>query len=99
MGSATLTAIKERYAEKRITLSAERPDPQAPNNEQRLRRHRFYAKNGFGKTGLYTVEKDNEKFDLLSTQSNVNPQLYQQLMDSYLTNHRRHYLPYKIVKE
>lgn len=30
LGSATLTAIKERYAEKRITLSAERPDPQAP---------------------------------------------------------------------
>jgi hypothetical protein len=29
----------------------------------------------------------------------VNPQLYQQLMDSYLTKHRRHYLPYKIVKE
>lgn len=99
LGSATLTAIKERYAGKRITLSAERPDPQAPNNEQRLRRHRFYAKNGFVKTGLYTVEKGNEKFDLLSTQSNVNPQFYQQLMDSYLTNHRRHYLPYKIVKE
>lgn len=99
LGSATLTAIKERYAGKQITLSAERPDPQAANNEQRLRRHRFYAKNGFVKTGLYTVEKGNEKFDLLSTQSNVNPQLYQQLMDSYLTKHRRHYLPYKIVKE
>ena len=89
----------ERYAGKRITLSAERPDPQAANNEQRLRRHRFYAKNAFVKTGLYTVEKGNEKFDLLSTQSNVNPQLYQQLMDSYLTKHRCHYLPYKIVKE
>ena len=98
-GSAVLDMLKGRYAGKQITLSAERPDPQAPNNEQRLRRHRFYAKNGFGKTGLYTVEKDNEKFDLLSIQSSVNPQFYQQLMDSYLTNHRRHYLPYKIVKE
>ena len=45
------------------------------------------------------VINKHEKFDLLSTQSNVNPQFYQQLMDSYLTNHRRHYLPYKIVKE
>lgn len=99
LGSATLTAIKKRYAKKLITLSAERPNLDAANNDQRLRRHRFYAKNGFVKTGLYTVEKDNEKFDLLSTQSRVNPQLYQQLMDGYLTKHRRHYLPYKIVKE
>lgn len=99
LGSAALTAIKKRYAGKVITLSAERPDPQAPNNEQRLRRHRFYAQNGFVKTGFYTVEKDNEEFDLLSVQSSVNPQLYQQLMNSYLTKHRRHYLPYKIVKE
>ncbi|MCC4325593.1 GNAT family N-acetyltransferase [Limosilactobacillus reuteri] len=99
LGSATLGMLKKRYAGKIVTLSAERPNSQAANNEQRIRRHRFYAKNGFIKTGFYTVEKDNEKFDLLSTQPNVNPQLYQQLMDSYLTKHRRHYLPYKIIKE
>lgn len=98
-GSAALSAIKKRYAGKVIILSAERPDSLVPNNEQRLRRHRFYAKNGFKKTGLYTVEKDNERFDLLSTQQQVDPQMYRHLINNYLTKHRRHYLPYKIIKE
>lgn len=98
-GNAALTAIKDRYADKLITLSTERPNETAANNEQRLRRHRFYAQNGFIKTGYYTVERDAEEFDLLATRPNVNPQIFQQLLIRFLTKQRRHYLPFKLVKE
>ncbi|WP_304678086.1 GNAT family N-acetyltransferase [uncultured Limosilactobacillus sp.] len=98
-GSATLTAIKKRYSNKLIMLSTERIDPAATNNRQRIRRHQFYAKNGFVKTGFYTVEKDEEKFDLLSQQSTINPQLFQQLMNRYLTHRHRRYMPFKIIRE
>ena len=97
-GSAALTAIKERYAEKLVTLCAERPNEAAANNEQRLRRQRFYTQNGFVKTGYYTIEQD-EEFDLLALQADVNPQIFQQLMTRFLTKRRRHYLPFKLVKE
>ncbi|MBB1080029.1 GNAT family N-acetyltransferase [Limosilactobacillus sp. STM2_1] len=99
-GSATLAAIKKRYANKLVTLSTERIDPIAVNNSQRIRRQQFYINNGFEKTGFYTIEKDNEKFDLMSQQqSMVNPQLFQQLMNRFLTNRHRHYMPFKIISE
>ena len=98
-GSAALTEVKKRYADKILSLSTERPNTHAANNEQRIRRHRFYAKNGFVKTGFYTVEKDNEEFDFMSTQADINPQLYQQLMNRYLTRHHRRYMPFKIIRE
>lgn len=93
-GSEALTLIKKRYAGKTLALSTERPTEKAKNNEQRIRRHRFYTRNGFVKAGFYTVEKDSECFDLMVQQVGINPQHYQRLVDNYLKKHRHHYLPF-----
>lgn len=98
-GSTAVTLIKQLYADRIVSLSTERPATEALNNSQRLRRHQFYATNGFVKAGFYTVEKDNEKFDFLSPTSDVRPYLFQQLMNRYLTKRHRRYLPFKIISE
>jgi len=45
-GSKLLTALKEKYAGKRIFLAREPLDPDAENYAQRVSRHNFYLKNG-----------------------------------------------------
>lgn len=47
IGSEVLRLLKERYAGKCLFLAREVLDENAENIEQRLRRHRFYLRNGF----------------------------------------------------
>ena len=60
-GSKLIRLLTERYAGLVIGLSAERPDDQAENNEQRIRRQKFYQRNDFLHSGYYSVEKGGEK--------------------------------------
>lgn len=52
-GSEALRLLKERYRDQRFVLEIERPDANAPNQEERLRRKQFYLKNGMQETGIY----------------------------------------------
>ena len=51
-GSGALKLLKERYPDKKFLLEIELPDDHAPNREARIRRKRFYLKNGMKETGL-----------------------------------------------
>lgn len=51
-GSQILKQISHRYPNHRIILDIEAEDPSAPNNEQRIRRKAFYAKNGYTESGI-----------------------------------------------
>lgn len=50
-GSAILTQIKSRYPDKKIIVSIEPCDENAPDIEIRKRRKAFYKRNGYGETG------------------------------------------------
>lgn len=75
-GSAILAQLKEEKPERTIVLNVELLDPKADNYEQRLRRMRFYKKNGFFDTG-FDVDEVGGTFRVLAT----NPKLD---VDAYL---------------
>ncbi|MBS6395808.1 MAG: GNAT family N-acetyltransferase [Clostridiales bacterium] len=51
-GSGALALLKERYADRRFMLEIELLDDAAANREERIRRKRFYLKNGMQETGI-----------------------------------------------
>ncbi len=66
-GSAILSFCKRAYAEKTILLHVEpTDDTAAPNLSDRLRRVKFYEKNGFAHTG-YEVTEVGGRFQILGT--------------------------------
>lgn len=54
-GSQALGLLKERYQEQRLLLEIELLDDTAPNREERIRRKRFYLKNGMKETGIQAL--------------------------------------------
>jgi GNAT superfamily N-acetyltransferase len=54
-GSKILTFLRERYAGNRIVLIIEEVNPNAVNNDQRIRRRDFYIKNGYRPAGFKEI--------------------------------------------
>ena len=65
-GSAILEHLKESNPEKSVLLNVELLDPNADNYEERVRRFRFYEKNGFYDT-KYDIEEVGGVFRVLAT--------------------------------
>lgn len=65
-GSQALAGIFKRYAPRQIAVDFEIADPRAENYRQRLRRRKFYMKNGFHETGRCTALRGN-KFEVFCT--------------------------------
>lgn len=63
-GSAALKKLNDEYKSIQITLDFEVLDENADNYAQRLRRRRFYLRNGFHETGRYTMLGD-ERFEVV----------------------------------
>ena len=57
-GSAVLAEIKRLYPDFRIVLGIEMIDECAENNEQRIKRKRFYERNGFRETDYMLQYRD-----------------------------------------
>lgn len=99
-GSKLIRLLTERYAGLVIGLSAERPDDQAENNEQRIRRQKFYQRNDFLHSGYYSVEKGGEKFDFLTYQGQqVEQNEYPKIMRECLGLFQRFILPVKMIAD
>ena len=61
-GSLMLKEIQSLYPENKVIVSIERCDKTVENLEQRLRRKRFYEKNGFLSTGcLLELSKEQQE--------------------------------------
>lgn len=69
-GSQILAQLKQRYTPDTLILDIEQPDPVATNNHQRLRRLRFYRKNGFDLTDRLT-RTPAVTYQLLSTRAEI----------------------------
>ena len=67
--------LKEQYPGKAIVLNIELLDPDAENYDDRVRRLRFYEKNGFHDTG-YNIDEVGGTFRILSTAKEFDPDAY-----------------------
>lgn len=63
-GGATIKKLMEVYSKLQLVLDFEVIDENAENNEQRIRRKKFYLRNGFHETGNYTI-LSNERFEVV----------------------------------
>lgn len=63
-GGQALALYRSLYAGRQCTVDLEPLDPDAENAEQRVRRRRFYLKNGFAPSG-YALEYRGAAFELL----------------------------------
>lgn len=71
-GSAILADIAASYPGKPISLDIEPVESDAPNYEQRVKRLRFYERNGFARTG-YRVEGEGEVYEVLANSTEFDP--------------------------
>lgn len=90
-GSKVLADLLERYKDKSIILCIERPDE---NNETdiRIRRKKFYLKNGFYSTNKYT-EDNGVEYEVLCTNKELNvtkevlEDLYKQMSKTFISGY------------
>lgn len=74
-GSAILSYLKEQHPGKSIVLNVEMPDERADNYAERVRRIRFYERNGFSDTGC-NIDEVGGTFRILSTARDFDPDAY-----------------------
>ena len=60
LGQKILNQLIERYKGQSCVLDMESPRQECDNEEQRLRRHEFYLRNGFRDTSVYRCWDDLE---------------------------------------
>lgn len=78
-GSAILETLKEKFSGKNITLNIEGLDPSADNYEQRVKRLKFYKKNGFYDTD-YTITDRGETFLTLTTSPSFSVEVFKKVL-------------------
>lgn len=72
-GTRIINELRNLYPNDSLALDVEQPNPHAANNQQRLRRLRFYRRNGFFPTPkLFKEEKVT--FQVLATNKKINQQ-------------------------
>lgn len=99
-GSRVLEAIKEKYSNNRIILNIEEIDKNSKNYEQRVKRKKFYQKNGFKDLG-YTVKEGEIVYEMLCYNKDdkiVSSEEYKELMNYYLGKMLYKYVYEKISK-
>ncbi len=81
-GSLMLKEIQSLYPENKVIVSIERCDKTVENLEQRLRRKRFYEKNGFLSTGCL-LELSKEQQEVLVKNGEFDPQEFSEFFKKY----------------
>lgn len=78
-GSAALGALREAYPRLQIILDFEEIDEATENLEQRIRRRKFYLRNGFHETGRYTFMTD-DRFEVVCTGGELRADAFRELI-------------------
>lgn len=87
-GSQIISWIKNNYPDRNIFLDVEKPDENAENNYQRLKRIEFYRRNGIFETNTFFTY-DNITYEILSTDKNFNEEAYNENLLSYFKIFRK----------
>ena len=83
-GSMALSKIKEYYPDNRIVLNIELVDDSTENYEQRLRRKKFYLKNGFKESALKMTEANDNSYEVLINGSDITKEEYYGLYKKFI---------------
>lgn len=79
-GSEILSCLKNSVPENTIVFNVEKPNINADNNEQRIKRINFYLKNGFQTTNYELVE-GNDIYSVLASDKNFSLEDYKNIMN------------------
>ena len=81
-GSQIITWIKEKYPNRDIFLNVEKPDENAQNNHQRMKRIEFYQRNGIFDTNQ-SFDYEGVTYSILCTNKYFSEKDYNENLMSY----------------
>ena len=81
-GSAIMRTLKRMYEGQRLFLALEQLDEASPNNNERIKRRQFYAKNGL-KPINFMIQEGSMIYDVMGTSEALCPEEYDKLMTDY----------------
>lgn len=97
-GTAILDRIKEHYKGKRIFLAREELDKTFDNYDKRLKRCKFYQKNGFENLPL-KIKEASVTYDVMGIGGSINPGEYALLIKNWLGKLFFSIIPMKMFSE
>lgn len=97
-GSKTIELLKEYYKGSRLFLALETMDKNAPNYEQRVKRHGFYEKCGLSDMP-YQIKEASVVYDIMGVGGTVEPEEYGRMMREYLGPVFSRLIDVRIIKE
>ncbi len=83
LGSAALRSLKKHYKGRRLFLALEQLDADADNYTERLKRRKFYQRNGLGSINC-TIRECKVVYDVMGVGGDVMPSEYEKMMRNYL---------------
>lgn len=81
-GAKAISLIKEMYPNKKHTVDFEKVNENASNYEQRIKRRKFYLRNGYKETGLY-LSYLNVEYEVFCTDDNFNIDMFKEMMTTF----------------
>lgn len=87
-GSGILSCLEKMHPRKPVSVNIEPPDETADNAHQRIRRMKFYQKNGFSDTGC-RLHTGDDSFVVLSTSQDFSPEDFYQAIRKMFFGIRR----------
>lgn len=80
-GSKAIDFIKNKFKDYKQVVDFEMVEDDASNNEQRIKRRKFYLKNGYKPTGEF-VRYKNIPFEIFSMDDDFDIELYKEMMST-----------------
>lgn len=96
-GTRTLKTIFRLYEKNKIFLALEDWREDAPNKEERIKRHNFYLRAGL-KDIPYYLKEVNMIYSLMGRCDKVYPEEYKALIDNYLGFPKKYLLDMRIIE-
>lgn len=98
-GKKAIETLKRRYKEYNVFLALETLDEKnAPNYDQRVRRHAFYLRCGLSDLP-YKLKEASVMYDLMGTGEPVEPEDYSSMMNAFFGRFFRSLIGMRIVKQ
>lgn len=95
-GSGILSALKEKYQGQNLFLAIEEIDEKAKNYSERVKRKKFYEKNGFHDLNC-KLREASVIYDLLGVGGKIEPKDYADMFDEYLGKLFRKFVKMEIL--
>jgi len=96
-GSAVLVELLKEYEGKRLFLAREQLDENSDNYDERVRRHKFYLKNGFCDLPV-KIKEGNVIYDVMGVGGSVTAEEYDLLITQWCGKFMRKFVDMRIIE-